>query len=83
MENFEIMLRAHAARVNAEMTSPFQSGTEELFMNRKTHKKTMFLVAVAAVCLLSVTALAAGFVPGWFSHSTGEAKTPPALTDFE
>ncbi|MBQ2896196.1 MAG: hypothetical protein IJE26_05760, partial [Oscillospiraceae bacterium] len=52
-------------------------------MNRKTHKKTLFLVAVAAVCLLSVTALAAGYVPGWCSHSTGEAKTPPALTDFE
>lgn len=83
MDNFEIMLRAHAARVKEGMTSPFQSETEECFMNKKTHKKTALLVAVAAVCLLSVTALAASFIPGWFSHSTGEAKTPPALTDFE
>jgi len=84
MENFEIMLCAHAARVKDTMASPFGNEMEEFMMkNKKHHRKTMFLVAVAAVCLLSVTALAASFVPGWFSHSTGEAKTPPALTDFE
>ena len=84
MDNFEIMLRAHAARVKGTMASPFTDEMEEIIMkNKKTHRKTKFLVAVAAVCLLSVTALAAGFVPGWSSHSTGEVETPPALTDFE
>jgi len=84
MDNFEIMLRAHAARVKGTMASPFTEETEEFMMkNKKYQRRTVFLVAVAAVCLLSVTALAAGFIPGWVSYSTGEAETPPALTDFE
>ena len=84
MDNFEIMLRAHAARVKGTMASPFTEKTEEFMMKHKKYqRRTVFLVAVAAVCLLSVTALAAGFIPGWFSHYAGEAKTPPALTDFE
>ena len=84
MEHFEIMLRAHAARVKGTMASPFTDEMEEFMMKNKKHqRRTMFLVAVAAVCLLSVTALAASFVPGWFSYFAGEAETPPALTDFE
>lgn len=82
MDNFEIILRAHAARVKGTMTSPFRYETEEFFMRKKSHRKTMLLVAVAAAFLLSISALAAGFVPGWFSASTGEAAAPE-LESFE
>ena len=82
MDNFEIILRAHAARVKGTMTSPFRYETEEFFMRKKSHRKTMLLVAVAAAFLLSISALAAGFIPGWFSASTGEA-TAPELESFE
>ena len=84
MENFEIMLRAHAARVKATMDSPFRNEMEErMLKSKKAHRKTVFLVAVAAVCLLSVTALAVSFIPGWFCVSTGETEAPPAVESFE